>query len=119
MPKIITQRADLRKQRQRVELDGLFFEIALTWRTRPKAWYMDLYDQDGQPVALGRRLSPGWAPLRGVSDRGVPDGSFIVKGLRDYSRTDLGDTLLLVYYTEDELDQIEIESPEAPTVEIV
>lgn len=120
MPKKITQRADLRKHRQRTTLDGTVYRITLTWRPRTRGWYMDLYDSQGDPIALGRRLNPGWPPLRGVVDERVPPGGFIVIGPDPYRRQDLGDDLQILYYTESELDSIpEAQSSDAPSVSVV
>lgn len=116
MPLRLTQRADLRKQRQRVELDGTEYQIVLTWRQRPRSWYMDLYDVDGSSIALGRRLDPGWALLRGVQHDQKPPGSFVVLGSTPYRRTDLGDGLRLVYYTQEELSSLP--EPEEDTFEV-
>jgi len=103
MPKIITQRADLRKHRQKVTLDGTDYRIVLTWRQRQRSWYFDLYDADGDPIALGRRLSPGWSPVRGSTDERLPPGAFVVGGPEKYSRRDLGEDLLIRYFTEAEI----------------
>ena len=114
MPREITTRSDLRKHRQRVELDGTEYRVVLTWRQRPRAWYMDLYTGGGDPIALGRRLSPGWSPQRTASDERLPPGALLVAGPEGYSRTDLGDRLRLLYYTEDEIASLPDPVPDAP-----
>ena len=103
MPVKITQRSDLRKHRQRVTLDGTEYRIVLTWRQRSRSWYLDLYSADGNPIALGRRLSSGWSPVRGATDAQLPPGAFVVGGPEDYRRSDLGDDLMVRYYSGAEL----------------
>ena len=98
MPVKITQRSDLRKHRQRVTLDGIEYRIVLTWRQRPRSWHFDLYSADGDPIALGRRLSSGWSPVRGATDERLPPGAFVVGGPEGYRRSDLGDDLQVWYY---------------------
>lgn len=107
MPVEIRARSDLRKQSQRVELDGTAYRIDLTWRQRAGAWYLDLYTRGGSPIALGRRLDAGWAPLAGVTDERLPPGGLIAIGPSDYRRDDLGDRLRLIYFSEDEAGAFE------------
>ena len=119
MPKTITQRADLRKNRQRVELDGTEYRITLTWRQRTRGWYMDLYDREGDPIAVGRRLVPGWSPTSGFVDDRLPPGAFVVAGPGEYQRDDLGERLRLLYYTASELAPlVEIEDTDQPSVAV-
>ena len=103
MPQKITQRGDRRKSRQKVTLDGEEYRAVLTWRQRTRSWYLDLYLADGTPVALGRRFSPGWSPVRGSTSEDLPPGSFVVAGQDGYRRSDLGRDLVLRYYTENEI----------------
>lgn len=103
MPVEISTRSDLRKQRQRVELDGSLYLIDLTWRQRLSGWYLDIYAQDRSPLALGRRLDPGWSPTSGSLNPDLPSGAFLAVGPADYSRADLGESLRLIYIREAEL----------------
>lgn len=79
---------------QTVTLDGEVFRLRLRWSEVQAAWYMDLYTADEQPVQLGRRLSPGYAPVLG---RRGPKGLFVVDGPDPYQQSDLGNALLLLY----------------------
>lgn len=106
MPHILSVRPDLRKQRQRVDLDGITYRIDLTWRDRARGWYLDLYTQDGAPIALGRRVTADWSPLHGTTDPRIPPGLLQAVGPDDYTREDLGDRLQLIYFTEEELSKI-------------
>lgn len=44
------------RYRESVELSGQFYELVWTWRSRTQGWYVDVFDQDGEPIALGRRV---------------------------------------------------------------
>lgn len=79
-------RFDLPAHRYRVTLSGVEFGLRFTFRDRTSSWYLDLFDVDGNPLALGRRLSPGYSPLLGVAvDRG-PSGYLLVTGSDPYER---------------------------------
>jgi hypothetical protein len=73
--------------------------LRMTWRDRTKSWYLDIFQIDGTPLVLGRRLSPYWSPIFG--DARTPeliDGSIAVRGLDGYEQDDLGTTSLLLWY---------------------
>lgn len=104
MPVLLSTRPDLRKHTQRVELDGVVYRIVLTWRQRLSAWYLNLYrSSDDAPIALGRRICPGWSPLFENTNPLRPPGAFVIIGPEDYQRTDLGDRVQILYYTQEEL----------------
>jgi hypothetical protein len=58
--------ATLPRSTQTVTLDDVQYRLRLTWYERLQAWYADLYQLDGTPLALARRLSPQWALLRNI-----------------------------------------------------
>jgi len=71
---------DLPSHRYRIQLGGVSYVVRLTYRDRLASWYLDLYDVDEEPIALGRRLSPRFSPLLGIGvDRG-PSGLLYVEG---------------------------------------
>lgn len=90
-----------------VTLGDAVLRARFTYRDRSRSWYLDLHDADDVPLAVGRRLSPGWGPLHGLSVPGAPDGVFVVDGPDDYNKADLGADLRLVFVPRDEL-------PDAP-----
>lgn len=91
---------------QTVTLDGAQYRVRLTWRHRCRAWYMDLLALDETPLVLGRRLSPGWSPNMGMVLDAGPPGLFFVRGSDDYARADLGTNLVLMYYSQAELQAV-------------
>ena len=82
---------------QTVELGGVRLVLTLTFFARTRAWYLDIEREDGTAIATGRRLSPAWGPLFGIPIDDGPDGFLYVRGPDPYVRTDLGETLLLVF----------------------
>lgn len=85
--------------RIRVTLGARAYDLRLTWRERTASWYLDLWKTDGTPIALGRRLTPGWDPILGLGIADSPDdGGFgTVRGTDPYERQDLGAGLRLVW----------------------
>ena len=90
---------DLPAHRLRVTLGARTYDLRLTWRERPASWYLDLWTTDGTPIALGRRLTPGWDPILGLGIEDSPDdgGFLLVRGPDPYQRSDLGGSLRLVW----------------------
>lgn len=87
-----------------VTLGEAQYNIRMTWRDRTQSWYMDLYDVENNPLALGKRLAPGWAPLAGTL-RDPEGGYFYVSGEDGYKQEDLGKTLQVIFYTMEEIGE--------------
>lgn len=64
---------------------------------------MDLMALDGTPLVSGRRLSAGWSPLAGLVVEDGPPGMFFARGGDGYAQTDLGRSLVLMYYSQAEM----------------
>lgn len=77
---------------QRFTFGARKLRAAIMWRPRLGSWILDLYDADDTPIALGRRLSPGWMPLYGLAlgDDTDRDTVLLVQGPSPYRRDDLG-----------------------------
>lgn len=105
MQRIPITPGDYRELRDvRVTLGGSSFVLAFRWHARLRGWYMDVKLPDGTAVATGRRLSPGWGPVLGLTATGRPAGTLWVQGDRDpYERADLGDRLNVFYIGPDEI----------------
>lgn len=82
--------------------------IRTTYRERTSAWYMDILTIEEAPLALGRRISPQFAPLLGLGleGEGLPrDRYLVVDGPIDpYLKKDLSDTLIAILLTQAEVD---------------
>lgn len=103
MPQRLRLDPRFRRQSQRVELDGAVYGIVLTWRDRTAAWYLDLYDASGAPIALGRKITTDWSPTQTSTEPGLPPGALAVSGPDPYAREDLDDRLNVYYYALAEL----------------
>ena len=101
---------------QSATLDGVSYHLRLTWNYRLAAWYLDLWTLDMTPIRLGQRLSPGWSPTAGYDLPDAPAGQLYVRGLDGYARDDLGAGLVLLYFTEAELQAGAATLPGDPTV---
>ena len=89
---------------QTVTIGGVQYRARFTWRTRTASWYLDLWKLDGTALALGRRLSPGWGPLIGLSIDGAPDSWLYLSGPDEYRRDHAGSSLQVRFYTQAEVD---------------
>jgi hypothetical protein len=45
--------------RVRVPFDGISYRITARWNSRDKAWYLDLYEDNLTPIALGIKVVLG------------------------------------------------------------
>ena len=86
-----------------VVLDGVTYQIRMVYRERRRSWYVDIRDQDGDPIVLGRRLSPHWSPDKDVSVDG-PAGLLVAIGPEPYGRHGVD----LWYYTTEELAEFAV-----------
>jgi hypothetical protein len=94
----------LPQQLQSVALGGKIYRLRATYRDRLGSWYMDLLEQDGTPVLLGRRVTPGWALNLAKHPENDIDGLLKVSNIPDpYSRDALGNELTVTYYPIDAL----------------
>jgi hypothetical protein len=82
--------------------------IRTTFRERTGSWYMDILTIDEKPLAIGRRISPQFAPLLGLGleGEGLPrDRYLVIDGPIDpYLKADLSDTLVAILLTQAEVD---------------
>lgn len=97
-------------------LEGTQYRIRYTYRLRTRSWYVDIYSVDDVPLLLGRRLSPFWAIGVGLSVPGGFGGVLLVRGVDEYVRSELGDTLSLRYVTTAEAEAARVVT--APTITI-
>lgn len=79
----------------------------IRWNARSSTWHMSLYDLDGNPLALGRRIVLGAAIGRTVASDDFPDGLFFATDLsgQDEEATfdDLGLRVVLHFVPRSEL----------------
>jgi hypothetical protein len=63
---------------QRTALDGRDYLLTVTLNQREGKWYVDLADQNGDPILYGIKLVVGWPLLRTVTDERRPPGELFV-----------------------------------------
>jgi hypothetical protein len=105
MPERLPIYADFPAHSYTIALDGTQYGVRLVYRARTASWYLDLFDELGTPIALGRRLSPGSSPTSGIL--GGPPGKLVAFGPDPYEKTDVE----LWYFTAAELASF-VEEPE-------
>ncbi len=92
---------------QLTQLEGVEYLFTFLWSDREGCWYVELGDQDGNPIASGVRLVLGASLLRRFTDTRLPPGLLT---LVDYTGTgfdlaspgDLGVGYQLMYLTSDD-----------------
>ena len=96
---------DLLAYRVRVTLGGAPLLLDLEWRERAGAWYVGAYTQALDPIAVGRRATPG-VLFRGSEDGRLPAGAIYVArldgGTRDPALGELGREVVIAHLTEAE-----------------
>ena len=96
------------------------FRVRLRWFDRLDAWYLDLYEADGTPIALGRRVSPGWLAVPDVNRKRADlpaGGALFVLGDEPYVREDLGDGVQILFVSAD--DFATLHDDDVPGVPVV
>jgi hypothetical protein len=57
-----------------VEIEGREYVLRFDWSERESIWYLSIYDQDENPLALSLRLVVGKSLLVGKRDPRLPPG---------------------------------------------
>jgi hypothetical protein len=96
-------------------LDGATFDLLFRWNGRDETWYLSIFspqsaqNTDGSrvPIVGGIPVLVGW-PLLSLCQRlDAPAGDFVAIDTsgqdEDPGQRDLGDRVVLLYYTADEL----------------
>lgn len=83
-----------------VELSGVSFRLDFRFNTRDNHWYIDIFDEDDNPLRRGVKILTNWTMLRGWTDGGRPPGEIGL--LRadtddDIGIDELGETFDLIY----------------------
>ncbi len=102
---VIPTSQTLPSYRERVQLDGVTFQLRFRWNTRLQSWFFDVEDEDGNVLVYARRAVIDWLPLRQSRHvEGIPAGSIMAfdTTLRDVRPLldDFGSRVLLLYLDE-------------------
>jgi hypothetical protein len=90
-----------------VVLDGVAYLLDVHWNGRAEAWYMDLLDEEADPIHMGMKLILGTALGKSSVDPRFPPGILAMSDLSntgvDASYTDVTTRVALYYYSLEEL----------------
>ena len=97
----ITTRADFPSYSQRVELDGVIYNLIIRYNERMSRWILDIQDQEETDILIGIPMLTGVPLLQQYVKNDLPPGDFILLH-RDGTdinaeREDLGDAVNLFY----------------------
>lgn len=106
MPVLLSTYQEKDDATQTVTLDAAQYRLRTYWRDRQASWFMDLREADDTEIFLGRRLSPGGDPFSGIKPENGPPGVLWCIGPDAYVRADLGTSLQLWYWPEDEIPEV-------------
>jgi len=77
------------------------------WNAREAAWYMDLADEDENPISLARRITIGFPLITRCTDPRKPPGTLMAidatGGDLDPAFDDLGSRVQIVYIEPEDL----------------
>lgn len=109
MPEIVQTLYDgTARYRQVTLLDGVPFVLHFDYNTADQCWYLSVRDSEDSPIegCESRKLAADYPVLPRVTDPNRPAGEFLVltkDGTGNPGLYDLGDNVLLVYFTAAEL----------------
>jgi hypothetical protein len=109
----VPTRSDLNSYSQRVELDGVIYNLNFRFNERLNLWVMDVLDSDEADILIGLPLLVSTPLMFQYVKAGKPPGDFVV--LNRENRTDenpsennLGTDFKLYYITEAELNGLTV-----------
>jgi hypothetical protein len=110
MPRLLPLQPAVAFARQSTTLSDRTVIYEARWNARAESWFLDLYDEEEEPIALGLRIVLG-TPLgrRSVSPRRLP-GFLIAEDLsgarREATFDDLGTRVVVYYFSGAELAEM-------------
>lgn len=92
---------------QRISLEGREYGIDLKYNTRSETWQFSLETESGEKLIEGKNITLGHNLLRRVASPDAPPGGLFAVAQDDVLQRpgliELGDRVLLIYATSDEL----------------
>ena len=92
-----------------VDLGEVEYTYTLTYQERQDAWYLDLYDADGESLLLGKRLTVNTAPLWRYRGDSMPAGQIVVVDTSgadsDPTYEDLGHRVRLAWVPDEDIPE--------------
>lgn len=97
----LATRADFPSYNQRVELDGVIYNLIIRYNERMARWILDIQDQEENDILIGIPMLTGVPLLQQYTKTDLPPGDFLLLH-RDGTdinaeREDLGDSVNLYY----------------------
>lgn len=111
----ITLRPTLLAYQNTVTLDDVVVILDVEYHQRTDDWWISFYDEQGEPILLGRRVVGRWPLTVGTIDTRLPQGAWMVLQVgdipqavagivRDMPRAgELGRSWRMLYYTIEDL----------------
>lgn len=98
----IATRADFPSYSQRVELDGVIYNLIIRYNERMARWILDIQDQEENDILIGLVMVSGVPLLQQYVKSDLPPGDFMLlhRDATDINaeREDLGDSVNLFYF---------------------
>ena len=84
-----------------ISLDGVSYRIRLKFNSRSEAWFLDLFDANGERLRSGIRVVSDWSLLRLFQGEGRPEGDLLTlssqSSISAPDEDQLGAEVLLTY----------------------
>ena len=107
MPTEIPVVPSVSSQTMRVELNGAFYTLKVTWNIRLEAWVLSISDEDQVLLVSELTLVQGaelLGPYPAVQGLGAMEVVDTEGHYAEATLDNLGDTVLLLYYTPEEIE---------------
>jgi hypothetical protein len=104
----IPLRSDLPFFEFEVELDEVTYGLSFKWNAAAEAWFLALKSSEDEVILAGTKVTVDWPVGSRNADPRIPPGVLVFLDTagrqQDPGRTDLGDRVLLLYFSEAELN---------------
>lgn len=101
-------RSDLPHFDVQVTLDELTYTLEFRWNGRDSAWYMDVRDENGEPIQNGVKVVVDMPLGKRTRNQDFPKGYFFAVDSSgeqlDPGLEDLGDRVQIYYFEESDLE---------------
>ncbi len=89
------------------DLDGVLFRLRTRYNARIDSWIASLYDAEGNPISVGRRLTVGNMLFPWLATQNSPAGQLIAIDSQDEDQDpgekDLGTRVSIFYFDAEEI----------------
>lgn len=100
---------------QTIDILVATFRIDVAWNSRSEDWWMSIFTENGDTIIGGAKLVPGWDLLGRYRDERLPAGRFFAVDTNaggvpgagvPPGRDDLGNRVVMVFFTDEEVDAL-------------